>query len=58
VATSPCYRYVCPISRRSLLPPAVLQLRLNRSAQEIAAMRAIKTGLDPAGLLNPGVLFT
>jgi FAD/FMN-containing dehydrogenase len=33
-------------------------LRLNRSAQEIAAMRAIKAGLDPAGLLNPGVLFT
>jgi FAD/FMN-containing dehydrogenase len=33
-------------------------LRLNRSAEEIAAMRAIKAGLDPAGLLNPGVLFT
>jgi FAD/FMN-containing dehydrogenase len=32
-------------------------LRLNRSAEEIAAMRAIKAGLDPAGLLNPGVLF-
>jgi FAD/FMN-containing dehydrogenase len=33
-------------------------LQLNRSPQEIAAMRAIKAGLDPAGLLNPGVLFT
>jgi FAD/FMN-containing dehydrogenase len=33
-------------------------LRLNRSPQEIAAMRAIKAGLDPAGLLNPGVLFS
>lgn len=36
----------------------VRSLRLNRSPQEIAAMRAIKAGLDPAGLLNPGVLFT
>jgi len=36
----------------------VSSLRLNRSAQEIAAMRAIKAALDPAGLLNPGVLFT
>ena len=33
-------------------------LRLNRSPQEIAAMRAIRTALDPAGLLNPGILFT
>lgn len=32
-------------------------LGLTRSASEIAAMRAIKTALDPAGLLNPGVLF-
>ncbi len=30
----------------------------NRSAPEIAAMRAIRRALDPAGLLNPGVLFT
>ena len=36
----------------------VPSLRLNRSPQEIAAMRAIKAGLDPDGLLNPGVLFT
>ena len=33
-------------------------LSLSRSATEIAAMRAIKSALDPAGLLNPGVLLT
>lgn len=32
-------------------------LGLSRSAAEIAAMRAVKTALDPAGLLNPGVLL-
>ncbi len=32
-------------------------LPLSRSAAEIAAMRAIKDALDPAGLLNPGVLL-
>ncbi len=32
-------------------------LGLTRPAAEIAAMRAIKAALDPAGLLNPGVLF-
>jgi FAD/FMN-containing dehydrogenase len=32
-------------------------LPLGRSPEEIAAMRAIKTALDPSGLLNPGVLF-
>jgi FAD/FMN-containing dehydrogenase len=32
-------------------------LSLNRSPAEIEAMRAIKTSLDPAGLLNPGVLL-
>ena len=32
-------------------------LTLNRSAAEIEVMRTIKTSLDPAGLLNPGVLL-
>jgi FAD/FMN-containing dehydrogenase len=32
-------------------------LGLSRSAAEIAMMRSIKTALDPAGLLNPGVLL-
>ncbi|BCB77937.1 FAD-binding oxidoreductase [Phytohabitans flavus] len=32
-------------------------LQLSRTAEEIAAMRRIKTALDPAGLLNPGVLL-
>jgi FAD/FMN-containing dehydrogenase len=32
-------------------------LSLTRSEAEIAAMRAIKRGLDPGGLLNPGVLL-
>ena len=31
-------------------------LGLTRSPAEIAAMRAVKAALDPAGLLNPGVL--
>ncbi len=33
-------------------------LHLTRTPAEIAAMRAVKSGLDPSGLLNPGVLFT
>ena len=33
------------------------ELHLCRSAEEIAAMRAIKAAWDPQGLMNPGVLF-
>ena len=32
-------------------------LHLNRSDAELAAFRRIKTALDPAGILNPNVLF-
>lgn len=32
-------------------------LGLSRSAEEIAMMRAIKTAVDPCGMLNPGVLL-
>ena len=32
-------------------------LHLNRSPEEIAAFRAIKAALDPAGILNPNVLL-
>jgi FAD/FMN-containing dehydrogenase len=31
-------------------------LELNRSSSEIAAMRAVKRALDPAGILSPNVL--
>ncbi len=33
------------------------ELHLCRSAEEIAAMRAIKAAWDPTGLMNPGVIF-
>ncbi len=32
-------------------------LALNRSAAEIAAFNRLKQALDPAGILNPGVLL-
>ena len=32
-------------------------LHLSRSPEEIAAFRALKAALDPAGILNPGVLL-
>ena len=32
-------------------------LPLDRGASDLAAMRAVKRALDPAGILNPGVLF-
>ena len=32
-------------------------LALDRTPAELAAMRAIKSALDPAGILNPNVLF-
>jgi FAD/FMN-containing dehydrogenase len=32
-------------------------LEADRGAADVAAMRAIKLGLDPAWILNPGVLL-
>lgn len=36
----------------------VAWLPLSRTGEEIAAMRRVKSALDPAGLLNPGVLLS
>jgi len=36
----------------------VAYLGLSRSPAEIAAMRSIKSALDPSGVMNPGVLLT
>ena len=35
----------------------VAWLERDRGADDVAAMRAIKRALDPAEILNPGVLF-
>jgi FAD/FMN-containing dehydrogenase len=32
-------------------------LTMSRTAEDIAAMRAVKTAFDPDGYLNPAVLF-
>ncbi len=34
------------------------QLSMCRSAEEIAAMRAVKAAWDPRGIMNPGVIFS
>jgi FAD/FMN-containing dehydrogenase len=33
-------------------------LARNRTPEEVAAMRAVKAALDPAGTLNPNALFS
>ncbi len=33
-------------------------LHLSRSPEELAVMKSVKAAVDPAGLLNPGVLFS
>jgi FAD/FMN-containing dehydrogenase len=35
----------------------VAWLERDRGREAVAAMRAIKAAWDPAGILNPGVLF-
>ncbi len=34
-----------------------VHLNISRSPAEIATMRALKTALDPQGILNPGKVF-
>lgn len=47
-----------PISQRRLLKQIgkVYPLLPGRNAASVALLRAIKTVLDPQGILNPGVL--
>jgi FAD/FMN-containing dehydrogenase len=57
------YRYVveivgCISAEHGIGRAKARWLSLDRSESELAAMRAIKRGLDPAGVLNPGAVIT